>query len=119
MAAKGLKDASIVLDHVMVEVVLLRFDAGPFDAQAEPFVSQFRHEGMILLVAVPVIHGAARARPVHDQALLFPCPPVGEFVAALYLVAPARCAPDEVVGKVEAVSGQSVAPLRVTSNPLP
>ena len=76
-----------MFDRVTVEMVLLRFDARPFDAQSEPLVSQFRHEGMILFVAVPVIHGAARDGPVHNQPLLFPGPPVGKCVATLYLVA--------------------------------
>ena len=87
--AKGLKNAAILLDRVPVEMILLRFDACPFDAQAEPFVRQFRHEGMILFVAVPVIHGAARDRLVHDQPLLFPGPPVRKCIAALDLVASA------------------------------
>ena len=100
VAAKRLKDASIMLDHVIVETALLRFNAGPFDTQTESFVSQFRHEGMILIVSIPVIHGAARDRPVLDQALLFPCPPVGTGVVPLNLVTSGRCAPNEVVRKV-------------------
>ena len=69
----------------------------------------YRHEGMIRFVTVPVIHGAARDRPVLDQAFLFPCPPVRKGVAALYLVARSRGAPDKVLRKVQAIPGQSAS----------
>src|SRR5438128_2721572 len=96
----GGKNSAVMVERGVRELIFLRLDPGPLDAEAECIEAEPSHQRDVL--AIPVVKVASVARRLHARRpwAVLPIPPVAVGIAALDLMRRRCGAEEETVRKL-------------------
>ena len=91
--------APVMVERRDREFAFLRFDPGPFDAEAKGIEAESRHQGDVVAVTVIEVAGIAGGLDAWRAVAMLPLPPIAVGIAAFDLMGRRRSAEEEAFRK--------------------